>query len=276
MRIVESFVGTQNERFVLELSDQARIEAVLYRGNTLCVSSQVGCAVRCPFCASGANGLGRNLTLDELVGQLSLVREAHPEIAYVTISGIGEPLHNFATVASFIDHCRKERIAPSFTTSGGTTERLADALRWPHNGITISVHAGSEDTRKRLVPKAPPLDELFATLAEVVPTLSESRKRKVALAYLLMRAENDSDAEVDAFISRARELGRPVHLYAYNPVDTSASEPVTRARYEEVYARMRAADLVVRMSSQARTEANGGCGTLVAKKILRVLREPQP
>ncbi|MBK8171777.1 MAG: radical SAM protein [Sandaracinaceae bacterium] len=268
MRIVESFAGVQNERFVLELADQARIEAVLYRGNTLCVSSQVGCAVRCPFCASGANGLGRNLSLDELVAQLELVRAMHPGIAYVTVSGIGEPLHNIANVGAFVEHCRKERIAPSFTTSGASPERLREAMHWPHNGVTISVHAGTEEVRKKLVPKAPTLAELFATLADVIPSLSQSRKRKVALAYLLMRGENDSDIEIDAFIARAKPLARAIHLYAYNTVDSSTTTPTSRARYDEVYARMRSAELVVRMSSQARTEANGGCGTLVAKKNL--------
>lgn len=264
MRIVEEFESSQNRRYVLELDDRARVEAVLYRNNTLCVSSQVGCAVRCPFCASGKDGLGRNLSFDELVGELDVVRALHGGIQYVTVSGIGEPLHNFGNVEKFIDHCRTHRIAPSFTTSGATPEKLALAMRWPHNGITVSVHAGSENVRSRLVPKAPRLDELFATLAEVLPTLSQSRKRKVALAYLLMREVNDSDSEIDEFVARALPLGRAVHLYAYNPVDSSETLPVSRARYEEVYDRMRSAGLLVRMSSKARTEANGGCGTLVA------------
>lgn len=264
MRVVDTFESTQNHRYVLELADHARVEAVVYRGNTLCVSSQVGCAVRCPFCASGKDGLGRNLSVEELVAELDTIRLLHPNIAYVTVSGIGEPLHNFSNVEKFITHCRAQRIAPSFTTSGATPERLRNAMLWPHNGITVSVHAGSELVRARLVPKAPSLDELFATLADVVPTLSQSRKRKVALAYLLMREVNDSDDEIDRFIARALPLGRAVHLYAYNPVDSSETRPVSRERYQSVYERMRTQGLVVRMSSKARTEANGGCGTLVA------------
>jgi 23S rRNA (adenine2503-C2)-methyltransferase len=263
---VSSDGAGQNVRYVVALDDAAEVEAVLYRGDTLCVSSQVGCAVRCPFCASGANGLGRQLRDAELLAQVALVR-ARPEgamLARVTVSGVGEPLHNLDVVAAFVDAMRAQRIAPSLTTSGGSAERLARALRLPHNGLTVSVHAGTEAVRARLVPHAPTLAVLFDTLGAVLPTLSRSRRRKIALAYLLIEGANDADDELDAFAAQARPLAQPVHLYAYNPVPTSAAQPVTRQRYEHVYRRLRELGLVVRMSSTARVEANGGCGTLVA------------
>lgn len=256
----------QNVRYVVALADGAEVEAVLYRGDTLCVSSQVGCAVRCPFCASGANGLGRQLTESELLAQVELVA-ARPEgaaLSRVTVSGVGEPLHNLDAVAAFVDAMRTRRLAPSLTTSGGSAERLARALALPHNGLTLSVHAGTEAVRARLVPHAPTLEVLFETLARLLPSLSRSRRRKVGLAYLLVAGENESDDEVDAFAARALPLGQPVHLFAYNPVPTSAAQPVSRARYEAVYRRLHEVGLVVRMSSTARVEANGGCGTLVA------------
>ena len=258
--------GGQNVRYLVALDDGSEVEAVLYRGDTLCVSSQVGCAVRCPFCASGVNGLGRNLKLEELVAQVELVL-ARPEgaaLSRVTVSGVGEPLHNLEVVGAFVDTMRSRRIAPSLTTSGGGAERLTRALALPHNGLTLSVHAGTESVRARLVPHAPSLSVLFETLTSALPTLSRSRRRKIALAYLLIAGENDADGELDAFIARALPLALPVHLYAYNIVPTSTAEPVTRARYELVYERLRAAGLTVRMSSKARVEANGGCGTLVA------------
>lgn len=261
----------QNVRYVVALDDGAEVEAVLYRGDTLCISSQVGCAVRCPFCASGANGLGRHLTPGELVAQVTLVH-ARPEaarLARITVSGVGEPLHNLDSVASFVDAMRARRLPPSLTTSGGSAERLRRALALPHNGLTLSVHAGTEPVRARLVPHAPALTVLFDTLTDALPALSRSRRRKVALAYLLVADENDSDAELDAFAARALPLAQPVHLYAYNPVPTSAARPVTRARYEAAYERLRMHGLLVRMSSAARIEANGGCGTLVALRPRR-------
>ncbi|MGD8863273.1 MAG: radical SAM protein [Myxococcales bacterium] len=264
VELVEEHVTRQNRRFVVALSDGARVESVVYRGDTLCVSSQVGCAVSCPFCASGARGFARNLTLPELQGQVEAVLARGHRLRRVTLSGVGEPLHNFATVESFVQWCRQRRLWPSLTTSGGPVTRLRRALRWEHNGLTLSVHSGTEATRARLVPHAPALSELFGALQDVVPDLSSSRRKKTALAYLLMAGENDDEAEVDAFAERAAPLGLTVHLYAYNPVDTSTQRPIARERYDALWERLTSRGMRVRMSSTARIESNGGCGTLVA------------
>ncbi len=265
VRLIEDHTGDGvNRRFVVGLRDGARVEAVLYRGDSLCVSCQVGCAVGCPFCASGANGLARPLSLEELVGQVEAVEALGSRVRRVTVSGVGEPLHN-TVVPTFVGWCRDRRIAPSMTTSGGPLPRLREALLdLHHNGLTISVHAGTEATRARTVPRGPALDPLFALLAEAVPLLSRSRQRKVALAYLVVDGLNDDAREIDAFIDRARDLPLWVHLYAYNPVPTSGHQPVSRERYESIYRRMTRAGLRVRMSCKARVEPNGGCGTLVA------------
>jgi 23S rRNA (adenine2503-C2)-methyltransferase len=91
----------------------------------------------------------------------------------------------------------------------------------------------------------------------------------VALAYLLLAGENDSAAELAAFAALARPLGVAVHLYQHNAVASSSLHGATREAYERAYEQLRAEGLVVRMSSQARIEANGGCGTLVAAGQLR-------
>lgn len=258
-----------NRRFAIRLRDGAEVEAVLYRGDTLCVSSQVGCAVRCPFCASGSQGLARALELDELIAQVEQVEALGVALRGVTVSGVGEPLHNAARVAELVAWCHARGTPASLTTSGGPTAKLEAWLRdLPHHGLTISVHAGTEPTRARLVPNAPPLGELFEVIGRALPALSRRRRKKTALAYLLIAGENDGDDELDAFAARAVPLGLPVHLYALNEVPTSTMRGPSRARYEQAYGRLREAGLVVRMSSQARIEANGGCGTLVASRRL--------
>lgn len=263
MKIESEEVGAFNRRYGIRLDDGSRIETVLYRGDTLCISTQVGCAVGCPFCASGANGLGRHLGIDELRGQVELVRATHT-LKRITLSGIGEPLHNHDATTRFLEWARSESLKTSLTTSGGPTKRLREWLGLPHNGLTISVHAGTEATRARLVPKGPSLAALMSELRETLPKLTRTRRKKTALAYLLMRDDNDADAELDAFATLTADLELTTHLYAYNPVATSSTRAVSRERYEAAYARLSAAGLNVRMSSQARLEANGGCGTLVA------------
>src|SRR5690606_36353292 len=150
------------------------------------------------------------------------------------------------------------------TTSGGPIHRLREAIRLPHNGLTVSVHAGLEETRARVVPRGPALEPLFEALYDEVPRLSRSRQRKIALAFLAVADLNDAEEEIDAFVERALPLGIWIHLYAYNPVPTSAHRAVSRERYEAIYRRMSAAGLRVRMSCKARVEPNGGCCTLVA------------
>jgi 23S rRNA (adenine2503-C2)-methyltransferase len=262
-----------NVRYALRAADGSEVEAVRYRGDTLCVSSQVGCGVRCPFCASGARGLGRSLDLAELIAQVDAVAsvDARP-LRRVTVSGVGEPLHNAAAIAAFVDAMRRRGIAVSLTTSGGAADGAR--LRWalaelPHRGLTLSVHAGTEPVRARLVPHAPTLSTLRAALEATLPALTAARRKKTALAYLLIAGENDADAELDAFAAWARPFGLAVHLYAMNAVPTSALRPATRAAYERAYARLSApaedgGRLRVRMSCRARTDPNGGCGTLVA------------
>lgn len=252
-----------NERFLARLSDGATVETVLYRGDSLCVSCQVGCAVACPFCASGARGLKRGLTLEELAAQVEAVRSLGRTVRRVTVSGVGEPLHVRA-LFPFLDWCRERRLPPSVTTSGGPVERLRELIHAPHNGLTISMHAGREETRRRAVPNGPSLAAIVDVLRAERELLSRSRLRKIALAYLVVGGLNDSDDEIDAFCALVAPLEPRVHLYAYNPVPTSSYRPVPRARYEAIYAKIRAAGLRASMSSQARLEANGGCGTLVA------------
>lgn len=272
LALVEERRSPWNLKWAVRLEDGAEVEAVLYRGDTLCISSQVGCAVRCPFCASGRNGLGRSLRLEELLGQVEAVEALGHRVVRTTVSGVGEPLHNASNVIAYLQAAAGRRTPSSVTTTGGTLEHLPALMRAPHNGVTVSVHAGTEAMRSELVPHGPPLEALFTTLRTVLPELSGNRRKKIALAYLLVEGRNDTDHELDAFVSHATGLRLAVHLYAMNPIDQAPVHPSSRSRYEAAYRRLREAGLVVRMSSQARIDENGGCGTLVAVRVNRGAR----
>lgn len=268
--LVEEHRGEDNRRFVVGLPDGGRVEAVLYRGDSLCVSAQVGCAVGCPFCASGARGLDRPLSFEELVAQVQLVQEVmgtqKHELRRVTVSGVGEPLHNHRAVCELVSWCREQDFGLSITTSGGPLRHLQQWLcEVPHRGLTVSVHAGTEGVRQRMVPRAPSLQDLFEVIDRATSSMSRARQKKIALAYLLIRGINDSDEEIDAFAQRAAQLPFKLHLYRYNPVPTSALEGVDMPRYHEIAERLQAQGLQVRRSAMSRTRKNGGCGTLVAK-----------
>ncbi|MEE9384808.1 MAG: radical SAM protein [Nannocystaceae bacterium] len=265
VELLTEHTGGDNRRWRVALDDGATVEAVLYRGDSLCISSQVGCAVGCPFCASGAQGFGRNLRLEELRGQVEAVRRLGIAVRRVTVSGVGEPLHSHADVSALLHWCRAQDLGLSLTTSGGPVARLREWLvELPHRGLTVSVHAGTETVRRQMVPRGPALHDLFATLRSACQAISASRRRKVALAYLLLAGVNDHDEEIDAFVERARPLGLKLSLYAYNPVANGHGRAVSEPRYHAIATRLRTEGFDVRRSSQARTQPNGGCGTLLA------------
>ena len=269
LSLLDEQVCETNTKWRVQLEDGSAVEAVLYRQDSLCISSQVGCAVGCPFCASGAHGFGRQLSAEELIAQVQAVRARGRTVARVTVSGVGEPLHNHDSVRQCLAWCRGEGLGMSLTTSGGPLERLRAWLKLPHRGLTLSVHAGTEEARARMVPRGPKLGPLFETLGEELGSLSGARKRKIALAYLIIEGVNDTDAEMDAFIDRVRPLGLKIHVYSHNAVPTSKLHGVSEERYRALAGRVRAAGMNVRMSSLARTQPNGGCGTLVALRSAR-------
>jgi len=265
VRLIPRSSSQFNTKFAVELDDGAWVEAVLYRKHTLCISSQVGCAVGCPFCASGSRGWMRNLHAEELIAQVQQAQSWAPSLRRVTVSGVGEPLHNAAAVETLLHWCRQHHLAPSLTTTGGSEEKLKHFIGLPHNGLTLSVHAGTESMRRKLVPHGLSLSRLFDTVEQCVPRLSRSRRRRLSLAYLLIGDGNDDAEQTGAFSERARSLGLSVYLYRFNPVAHGNFLPAAEKRYEEVVEAWRAMGLEVRCSSLARNEPNGGCGTLMAQ-----------
>ena len=254
---------SQNVRYRVHLEDGAVVEAVRYHADTLCLSTQVGCAVACPFCASGAHGLQRPLSEHELRFQVEAAAEEAP-LARLTLSGVGEPLHAHGATYPFLEWARSRGLPTSVTTSGGPLSRLRQWLHAPHNGLTISCHAGTEATRARMVPKGPGLGNLFAALREEQSQMTRKRQKKTALAYLLLEGANDDADELDAFAARALPLGYRVHLYEHNAVATSDARSPSADRFERVAKRWESQGLRVVRASKARRRANGGCGTLVA------------
>jgi len=252
---------TSNQRFTVTLTDGLRVEAVWYPSGTLCISSQAGCALGCPFCASGKKGLRRNLGRDELELQVAQAMEQGLRIERLTLSGIGEPLQNFEVVRAFIVG---NPLPVSLTTTGQPLDRLREALSLGHNGLMLSLHAGSATTHRRLVPKGPDFDNLWALLDEELPRLSRRARRRVGINYLLLAGENNSPSELDQLAERlAPHPDLTLHLLVCNPVPGSPYQGSSSAEIDDIYKQLCDQAIQVRRANRWRRRQEGGCGTLV-------------
>lgn len=215
-------------KFVLTLADGARVESVSMRSPkrmTFCVSSQVGCALKCTFCATGLMGLTRNLRAEEIVAQVVAMGEYldwQDDRFNIVFMGMGEPLANLAAVGEAIhilhdDHgvgLGARRITVS--TSGLVPQIRELAKLGLQVGLAISLHATTDELRDQLVPvnKRWPIAELLDAAREYSHTVG----RRTTLEYTLLAGVNDSREDADRLASFARALPSKVNLIPYNPV----------------------------------------------------------
>ena len=253
-----------NRKFLITLEGDLSVEAVWYASGTLCLSSQAGCALACPFCASGTLGLRRNLTAAELQQQLDTCRKAGIEPERLTLSGIGEPLQNLANVRDFIADCSRRKLPVSLTTTGAPLTLLTELLELPHNGLMFSLHAATEATYRRLIPKGPGAGLLQEKLLEAWPHLSGRKRRKLGVNCLLLEGVNDGPEEMAALGNWLRPFPEmTLHLLYCNPVAGSPYRSPATATVDRIQDELRRWGINVRRANRWRRQEEGGCGTLV-------------
>src|SRR5262245_6939691 len=228
---VHSVHGTRDgmtHKFVLRLADGARVESVSMRTEkrlTFCLSSQVGCALGCTFCATGLMGLLRNLSAAEIVAQVIAMGDHHrwqDDRFNLVFMGMGEPLANYGPVmeARRILHDPRglnlgaRRITVS--TSGVVPQIERMAGEGMPLGLAISLHATTDELRTRLVP----INRRWP-LAVLIPAAREyglRTGRRVTLEYTLLAGVNDREEDAVRLGALARDLPSKVNLIAYNPV----------------------------------------------------------
>jgi len=257
-----------NLKFIVPLTDGLAVEAVYYGSGTLCVSSQAGCALGCPFCASGSRGLLRNLSPGEMVLQLTAAVHRGFVPKRVTVSGIGEPLHNAAAVLAFMDLCRGKALPVSLTTTGSPLRTLREFLPLPHNGLMLSLHAGSAATHRHLIPKGPDYEQLWTLLGQVLPSCSRRRRRKIGINYLLLDGITDTDRELSLLMQRLGPFPElSLHLLTCNPVSGSPFRSPPLEKIAAVGDLLSGHGFNVRMPNRWRSRAEGGCGTLFVRTL---------
>ena len=234
--------GDRTEKLLVELADGKRVECVLMRETrrwTVCISTQVGCAMGCVFCASGLLGLDRNLSRSEILEQiLRLTRrlEPHERLTNIVVMGIGEPLANLPALLEALEDVHAEdglglsprRVTISTVGLPAGIRQLADVGR-PYN-LAVSLHAPNDELRNRLVPVNPRTG--ISAILEAADEYFERTGRRVTYEYVLLAETNDQPRHARQLAALLADRNAHVNLIPMNNVDvlpwTCPGDPQTQ------------------------------------------------
>lgn len=262
-------------KLLFRWTDGAAVETVLIPDaprHTVCVSSQVGCAMGCDFCATAALGLGRNLTSAEIVGQLSAARRllgAGRRVTNVVFMGMGEPLQNYDAVVEAIGVLRADW---GFGLSGrritvstvGLVPGLERLVQETDVAVAVSLTAANDALRDRLMPvnRRYPL----ARLAEACRRLPLAQRRRIVFEYVLMRGINDSAADARDVATLLRGIRAKVNLIPFNAYPGSRYDAPGPAAVRAFQDQLLARGVSATLRRTRGDEMSAACGQLAAAR----------
>ena len=260
-------------KFLFGLRDDNTVEGVFmkYRyGNSMCVSSQVGCKMGCRFCASALGGFVRDLSAGEMLDQiLSAERETGEKIDHLVVMGMGEPFDNYENLSRFLrllhDPAGRNMSYRNMTVSTSgiipAMERFAEDF--PQVNLAISLHRLTDSGRSAIMPvnERYPLDSLLAAARGY----TEKTGRRVTFEYALIRGENDTDADVELMVKKLRGMLCHVNLIPLNRVEETGLEGSSRKRAEEIAEKLEGSGIPATVRRELGAEIDGACGQLRRK-----------
>lgn len=264
-------------KFRLTLADSAQIEMVLMpqdKKQTLCVSTQVGCARACSFCATGRMRKKRNLRAHEIVAQILLaLREADPPLTNLVFMGMGEPLDNLDNVLdalALIQHERTLAFSPRRTTVSTCgivpgIQRLADT--GVRVKLAVSLNAARNEIRDQLMPvnqKYP-----LPVLKNALLYYQRHSPFRITLEYILIPELNMSNADLKALRKFCGDLSCKINFIPFNPSPSLPFRAPTEPEVEEFMARARELPQAVMLRRSKGSDISGACGQLVAGAVTK-------
>ena len=265
------------EKFLFELRDHSLIETVLIPATpgltsksdryTVCVSTQVGCAYGCKFCASGLDGVNRNLTAAEIVDQVVVVhRITHQRVTNLVIMGMGEPLANYDNLMRALKILNAPWAlgvgARKITVSTvGLVPRIKQLADDPMQiRLAISLHGATDRVRERIMPvnKKYPLKELLAACDYYV----NAKKRMMTFEYILIDGVNDSLEQAHKLGAIAKRLHAKVNLIPCNPVEGLPWHRPARDRCKMFQHTLKSHGITATLRMEKGTDINAACGQL--------------
>ena len=264
--------GTQ--KFLIKLPDNNAIESVFMvynHGNTICVSTQVGCKMGCKFCASTKEGFVRSLLACEIEGQIHTVeRYTGQKISNVVYMGIGEPLDNFDNVVKSIKLINDPNglgigARHISLSTCGIVPKIKEFADFPYQvNLAISLHAPNDKLRKEIMPiaKAYSLSELMDALNYYI----KKTNRRVTFEYILLKDVNDSEENAKELVNLIKGMNAYVNLIPYNATEHlqfSRSNTLNIAKFYDI---LKKNNICVTIRREFGSKISAACGQLRSKK----------
>lgn len=265
----QSSDGTK--KYLFRLADGNHVETVLMRyehGNSVCISSQVGCNMGCRFCASTLKGKVRNLTAGEMLAQITYINRTDP-VSHVVVMGVGEPLDNYDNLVTFIRNLTSPKGFGmsqrhiSVSTCGLVPQ--IDRLAAENLQITLSVslHAPDNETRDRLMPvnRTYPVEELLAACDRYLATTG----RRISYEYIMINGVNDTPDHARLLARRLKGKLAHVNLIPMNHVDERDFQPSTPDRIRRFSSLLSEQGINVTCRRKLGKDIDASCGQLRAR-----------
>ena len=277
LKLIKKQEDVDVKKYLFELDDGNKIEAVLMMhdyGNSICVSSQVGCNMGCTFCESGRLKKLRNLSAFELVLQVLAVEEdIKKRISHVVLMGIGEPFDNYDNVMRFINIINDPKginigIRHITISTCGIVPKIKEFMDEKTGvNLAISLHAPNDEIRDKLMPinKAYKIKDIMKVVKEYI----KQTNRRVTFEYILLKNINDSDECAIELSKLLKGINCYVNLIPYNEtshIDYKTSEKVTINRFYDI---LKKNDINVTIRREFGSKVSAACGQLRSEQITR-------
>lgn len=270
LKILERQKGDDVVKYLFELKDGNKIEAVLMLhdyGNSLCVSSQVGCNMSCTFCESGRLKKVRNLDPSEMVLQIMMIeKDLDLTITHLVLMGIGEPFDNYDNVMNFVDiiNCPYGIGLGSRHITISTCGIIPKIKEFMHHGkqvnLAISLHAPNDTLRSKIMPinRAYPLEELMRTVREYISVTN----RRVTFEYILLRDVNDTEKCALELCSLLKGMNCYVNLIPYNETSHIIYKKSEKNQIMKFYDILKKHHIQVTIRKEFGSNVSAACGQL--------------
>lgn len=275
-KIEQKFVSHIDEtrRYLLQLDDGNFIESVLMKykhGYTICISTQVGCAMGCKFCASTRGGKVRNLTAGEIIGQvLTVQKDLGERISNIVLMGMGEPLDNFDNVMRFLDNINNplginighRHISLSTCGLADRIYELADKKL--QITLSISLHAPNDKKRSEIMPVNKKYD--IKTLLDACRYYTEKTNRRISFEYTLISGVNDTPDEARELLGLISGMLCHVNLIPVNEVSETGFKSANRKAVEGFQSILEKGGISTTIRREMGADISAACGQLRAKR----------